>query len=303
MKLYISYITALISILSLLLAASPVSAVSVNADLSACEDQPECRWSFGEGENAMGCRSMSHQFSKAGKHQVQLTVDCGQFTQKVTRTVNVGTQGPMKSCQDHLKAGHTESGVYKIDPDGEGGQEPFKAYCDQKTDGGGWMLVLNYLHKGGTNPSLNVRSDSLPLQGDTTLGTDESGTKHWGHASNSMFSELPVDEVRFFCQTSKHGRKIHFSTIDNSTIDYFSSGIGDTNNLSQDFRSFKEHTGYLPENFGNSRKDKGNYAMTNHTFYDPYNYHWNIRTNDNRWECDDWANSAAHDTHHQVWVR
>ena len=35
------------------------------------------------------------------------------------------------------------SAVYVVDPDGAGGVDPFKVFCDMKTDGGGWTLVLN----------------------------------------------------------------------------------------------------------------------------------------------------------------
>ncbi len=37
-----------------------------------------------------------------------------------------------------------ESGVYVIDPDGQGVGEPFSAYCDMKGDGGGWTLAARF---------------------------------------------------------------------------------------------------------------------------------------------------------------
>ena len=44
----------------------------------------------------------------------------------------------MKNCAELLKAGKTRSDVYSIDPDGQGA---FDVYCDQKTEGGGYVVI------------------------------------------------------------------------------------------------------------------------------------------------------------------
>ena len=40
-------------------------------------------------------------------------------------------------CPELLKSGHTQSGVYSVNPDGRG---HFDVYCDMRTDGGGWAV-------------------------------------------------------------------------------------------------------------------------------------------------------------------
>ena len=44
----------------------------------------------------------------------------------------------LSDCSDLLKSGHTQSGLYSVNPDG---REPFTVYCDMRTDGGGWTVL------------------------------------------------------------------------------------------------------------------------------------------------------------------
>ena len=48
-----------------------------------------------------------------------------------------GNVSLLSDCSDLLKSGHTQSGLYSVNPDGRG---HFTVYCDMRTDGGGWTV-------------------------------------------------------------------------------------------------------------------------------------------------------------------
>jgi hypothetical protein len=211
-----------------------------------------------------------------------------------------------KSCNE-IKTNFPQAttGYYQIDPDGSAGATaPTICYCD--TDGGGWTLVLNYLHAANTNPALLVKTNSLPLQNSTTLGTDESASAStWGHVSNAYLSVFPFSELRFYGKTSAHSRIVHFKTSHSSTINYFTTGIGSVTGIATagNFTTLTGHTANIPANLDGYFTSQGNNAMTEFPFYKGAAYHWGIRGLTNRWEVDDYPANSANSTFHQIWIR
>ncbi len=195
---------------------------------------------------------------------------------------------------------HGVTGDYAVTVDGTG----LTVTCDQNTDGGGWTLVLNYLHKRNTNPAVAPLADRLPLMRSDTLGADEQGVAEaWGHAANAMFERLPVTEVRFYARTSGHGRVMNFTLADQDCIDYFATGVGSCRGAGLNVHQLAGHSANLPIKANNGYTDQGDLAMTAFPFFQAGTAHFAVHGGNDRWEVDDFQNNDDRDTIHRVWVR
>ena len=195
------------------------------------------------------------------------------------------------------------SGVYTIDVDGLGNGAPIDVYCDMETDGGGWTLLLAYSHTPG---------DAL-LPRNAVIPTDPETADSHAYGNRLKYPDDEFSEVRFFCQTSAHNRRIHFSTTLAPVVEAAQTGtlnLATPSALSVGNTLYSNHNAYLPAATQSSNKAGGGAAFTRFPMYgnttEEGAVHWNINGSSNdRFECDD-NTSITGDvatTLHQVWAR
>ncbi|WP_298516977.1 hypothetical protein [uncultured Kordia sp.] len=201
--------------------------------------------------------------------------------------------------------GSVPSGTYYFNFNGS----TFQGALDNDTDGGGWLMVLNYVHLAGDNTDLTVRNTDLPLLGSSTLGDNEAGTANWGHMGNELAAAIDFEEVRFYGETTGHTRIVNFKTSYINALNYLKTGIGFFGGINNpaNFTTLTGHTANIPALAGNFFASQGDNALTEFPFFRSGQNHWGIRGLGNRWEVDDTPTAASpinsQSTIHRVWVR
>jgi hypothetical protein len=182
----------------------------------------------------------------------------------------------------------------------------------QRTPNGGadtdcWLLVLQYWHKGGTNPGLKLRdwADGFPVLAPSySLGTDGSlDQSTWGHLTPAAMTTLkyamPYTTLRFYAKSVGSGKVIHFKSSDPEMLAYFRTGSGNyacfsgqacplpwTSQLQ--YKQYEEgeskHTAVqVPQAVYDGRSSQGDLAMTEFPFFVPWQAHWSVKGHDSSW--------------------
>ena len=269
-----------------------------------------------EGAVTLSVSPSTFTCANLGANTVTLTVtDSAGQTATCTATVTVeDNQGPVFAniagsgtladpflSIDPAVTGSVPSGVYYFNYNGS----TFQAELDNATHGGGWLMILNYVHLAGDNSVLQVRNTDLPLLGASTLGTSEAASASWGHFGNTLAAAIDFEEMRFYAQTSRDPNDIiDFTTNYTNAVNYAKTGVGSFSGIINpaNYTLGGAHAASIPQNAPNFFTNQGDFALTNFPFWRSGQAHWGIRGLGNRWEVDDFAVNTF-STIHRMWVR
>jgi hypothetical protein len=162
-------------------------------------------------------------------------------------------------------------------------------------DGDGWILLLAYDHVAGQNVEL--------VSGTAPQSPTESYSHIW--LTDLGLTADDVESVRFYCSTSAHTRKIHFSANTDWVKTAILTGSNSGNvitNWNTGTTKLDGHTAYLPDLLSHAYDSLTDFPFFGDSTGSTNWGHWGIRGGGSRWECDDYALNTAN-TLHQIWFK
>lgn len=180
---------------------------------------------------------------------------------------------------------------------------PFRVSIDA-SEGGGWVLILQYVRQAGApaQPRVVQPGFDWPLNDDARLGLGaQRASEHWGHVGADVAALLTdATELRWYGTTSGHPRILHFASTQgvDSWISRRANGFGGVRTT---FTALAGHSANLPAS-ANTFLGNNDVILTEFPFYQSSVAHWSAG-GFNRWELDDYPGNASNATVHRIWVR